>query len=145
MALVICSCWRNDRALFASDAAPNPTAGSHSRSLIQVKMHSRRRDAQAAKPSALRAANGFAFVPIGVAWAHGIGGCRTDLPEQSSHGPARVKYTPRTTVLEATPASYLSMARERIEFGDMAPTRAADEARRNLQARFVFMTTPCLF
>src|SRR5215471_4988872 len=65
------------------------------------------------------------LVPIGVAWAHGIGGCRTDLPEQSSHGPARVKYTPRTTVLEATPASYLSMARERIEFGDMAPTRAA--------------------
>jgi hypothetical protein len=30
----------NYRALFANDAAHNPTAGSHSCSLIQVKIHS---------------------------------------------------------------------------------------------------------
>jgi hypothetical protein len=40
VALVIRATLENYRASFAKDAARNPTAGSHSCSLIQVKIHS---------------------------------------------------------------------------------------------------------
>jgi len=43
------------------------------------------------------------LIPRGVAWAHGIDGCRTDNPERSSIGPAKGKYTPPTAVLKAAP------------------------------------------
>ena len=37
------------------------------------------------------------------------------MPERSSLGPTRGKYTPARTALKATTARYLSMAREWIE------------------------------
>src|SRR5215469_9059490 len=47
----------------------------------------------------------------------GLSACRRGVTAIMliSLGPTRVKYTPRTVVLKATLASYLSMARERIE------------------------------
>jgi hypothetical protein len=44
------------------------------------------------------------------------------MQERSSLDPARGKYTPGTAVLKATPASYLSMARERIETITRSPS-----------------------
>jgi hypothetical protein len=77
--------------------------------------------AQTAKPSALHAANGFALSHRCRAWAHAASlGVGPILQERSSIGPARMKYTPRTTVLEATPASYLRITRA-IEFGARRP------------------------
>jgi hypothetical protein len=61
--------------------------------------------------------DGFALYP-GVSRGHTASvGVGPILQERSSLGLARVKYTLRTVMLKATPASYLSMVRERIEFG----------------------------
>jgi hypothetical protein len=42
------------------------------------------------------------LLPIGVAWAHGIGGCRTDMGV-TLYRSGQVKYTPRRAALKATP------------------------------------------
>jgi len=64
VALVIRAMPKNCRALSAKDAAHNPTAGSHSRALIQVKMH-RPDDGSSKQQSRWRGLvpGGFAFVP----------------------------------------------------------------------------------
>jgi hypothetical protein len=48
------------------------------RTLFIVCLSSLGRAVQQSRLAAMQETGGFAFVPIGAAWAHGIGGCRTD-------------------------------------------------------------------
>jgi hypothetical protein len=64
----------NYRALFAKDAPHNPIVGSHSRALIQIKMHSPddgclNSKAVGEPPSP----DGFAFVPLRAVWTASVG------------------------------------------------------------------------
>jgi hypothetical protein len=61
--------------LFANDAAHNPTAGSHSCSLIQVKIHSPDDGCSNSKAVGAPTPDGFAFVPRYVprSWTASVG------------------------------------------------------------------------
>jgi hypothetical protein len=66
-------------------------------SLIDVKIM-RAGPKQQSRLAAMQETGGFAFVPIGVAWAHGIGGCRTHRGAILPWSDQRQVYVPHSRV-----------------------------------------------